>query len=288
MKKRRMKPIAFIKKYGRIMIGGAIILAVLIMGIFAPLMVQWFTPLPADYDPNLTFAYEKLKAPGVDGYIWGTDQWGRDIFAQVCYGARVAVGIPVGVQIMTIIIGTIVGLICGYYPKADAVLSRLMEAINAIPMFVMALLFCEIFGRGIFSFIMALSLSGFIGVARLIRGRVLSIRKEEYIECEKVMGASDLRTLFHHVLPACSNTLLVRFSTGLSGTLLSMVGLAFMSVGLSTSIPNWGVSVNLGRVMFLLQPHQVMIPAAFIVVTTFGFSMLGDGMRNVIGSGRSN
>jgi len=168
------------------------------------------------------------------------------------------------------------------------VLSRIMEALNAIPMFVMALLFCEIFGRGVFSFVMSLALSGFIGVARLIRGRVLSIRKEEYIECEKVMGASDLRTLFYHVLPACSNTLLVRFSTGLAGTLLSMVGLAFMSVGLTQSIPNWGVSVSLGRSMFLLQPHLVMIPAIFIIITTFGFSMLGDGMRNVIGSGRSN
>jgi ABC-type dipeptide/oligopeptide/nickel transport system permease subunit len=122
----------------------------------------------------------------------------------------------------------------------------------------------------------------------MIRGRVFSIREEEYIECEKVMGASDIRTLFYHVLPACSNTLLVRFSTGLAGTLLSMVGLAFMSVGMSTTIPNWGLEVSLGRAYFLLMPHLVMIPAIFIIVTTFGFSMLGDGMRNVIGSGRSN
>lgn len=278
--KKKMKPIAFLKKYGRIMIGGTIILAMILMGVFAPLIT--------DYDPYLTYSYEKYKTPGTDGYIWGTDAWGRDVWTQIAYGARVAIGIPVGVQIVTILIGTIVGLVCGYYPKADAVLSRLMEAINAIPMFVMALLFCEIFGKSVFSFIIALALSSFIGVARLVRGRVLSIRKEEYIECEKVMGASDLRTLFFHVLPACSNTLLVRFSTGLSGTLLSMVGLAFMSVGLDTTIPNWGVSVNLGRTMFLLQPHLVLIPAAFIIVTTFGFSMLGDGMRNVIGSGRSN
>ena len=278
--KKKMKPIAFIKKYGRIMIGGGILLVILLMGIFAPLL--------SDYDPYITEPYEKFKAIGEDGYVWGTDSWGRDVWTQICYGARVAIGIPVAVQIVTIIIGTVVGLVCGYYPKADMVLSRLMEAINAIPMFVMALLFCEIFGRSVFSFVMSLALSGFIGVARLIRARVLSIRKEEYIECEKVMGASDLRTLFHHVLPACSNTLLVRFSTGLAGTLLSMVGLAFMSVGLTTSIPNWGVSISLGRSMFLLLPHLVMIPAAFIIVTTFGFSMLGDGMRNVIGSGRSN
>jgi len=278
--KKKMKPLAFIKKYGRIMIGGGILLAMLLMGVFAPLITE--------YDPNLTTPYEKYKGIGEDGYVWGTDSWGRDVWTQIAYGARVAIGIPVAVQIVTILIGTVVGLICGYYPKADAVLSRIMEALNAIPMFVMALLFCEIFGRGVFSFVMSLALSGFIGVARLIRGRVLSIRKEEYIECEKVMGASDLRTLFYHVLPACSNTLLVRFSTGLAGTLLSMVGLAFMSVGLTQSIPNWGVSVSLGRSMFLLQPHLVMIPAIFIIITTFGFSMLGDGMRNVIGSGRSN
>lgn len=282
MKKKRMKPLAFIKKYGRIMIGGAIVLTMLLMGILAPLIVG------PDVNPYESYPYEKMKMPGEDGYIWGTDIWGRDMFAQICYGARVAIGIPFAVQAVTLIIGTLVGLICGYYPKADMIISRLMEALNAIPMFVIALLFCEIFGRSVVSFIISLALSRFIDVARMIRGRVLSIRQEEYIECEKVMGASDLRTLFCHVLPACSNTLLLRFSTGLAGVLLSMVGLAFMSVGLYSYIPNWGLQVSIGRGMFVLMPHLVLIPSIFIVITTFGFSMLGEGMRSVIGSGRSN
>ena len=282
MKKKRMKPLAFIKKYGRIMIGGGIILVMLAMGIFAPLIVG------SEINPYESYPYEKMKMPGEDGYVWGTDIWGRDMFAQICYGARVAIGIPFAVQAVTLIIGTLVGLVCGYYPKADMIISRLMEALNAIPMFVIALLFCNIFGRSTFNFIISLALSRFIDVARMIRGRVLSIRQEEYIECEKVMGASDLRTLFCHVLPACSNTLLLRFSTGLAGVLLSMVGLAFMSVGLYSHIPNWGLQVSIGRSMFVLMPHLVLIPSLFIVITTFGFSMLGEGMRSVIGSGRSN
>lgn len=278
--KKRMKPIAFLKKYGRILIGGGIVLTILILGLVAPLIT--------DYDPYIAYPYEKLKAIGQDGYIWGTDAWGRDIFTQIMYGCRLAIALPFATQAMTIVIGTVVGLICGYYKKADMIISRLMESLDAIPMFVMALLLCNIFGKTFFNLVLSLSLSGFVGVARLVRGRVLSIREEEYIECEKVMGASDLRTLFLHVLPACSNTLLVRFSTGLAGTLLSMVGLSFMSVGISTSIPNWGVCISIGRPFMMMMPHQVIFPAIFIFITTFGFSMLGDGMRNVIGSGRSN
>lgn len=278
--KKRMKPVAFLKKYGRILIGGGIVLTILILGLIAPLIT--------DYDPYMSYPYEKLKGIGQDGYIWGTDAWGRDIFTQIMYGCRLSIALPFATQAMTIVIGTVVGLICGYYKKADMIISRLMESLDAIPMFVMALLLCNIFGKTFFNLVLSLSLSGFVGVARLVRGRVLSIREEEYIECEKVMGASDLRTLFLHVLPACSNTLLVRFSTGLAGTLLSMVGLSFMSVGISTSIPNWGVCISIGRPFMMMLPHQVIFPAIFIFITTFGFSMLGDGMRNVIGSGRSN
>lgn len=278
--KKRMKPLAFVKKYGRIMIGGGILLAVLMLGLLAPLITE--------YDPNVTYPYEKLKAIGQDGYVWGTDAWGRDVWTQICYGARLALALPVVTQILTMLIGIVVGLICGYYRKADMVISRLMEVLDSIPMFMLALLLCNIFGRTFINMAVSLALSRFVGVARMVRGRVMSIRKEEFIESEKVMGASDVRTLFYHVLPACTNTLLVRFSTGLAGVLLSMVGLSFMSVGIRQSVPNWGVLISLGRTYFIMRPDYVLIPAVFIIVTTFGFSMLGDGMRNVIGSGRSN
>ena len=188
---------------------------------------------------------------------------------------------------MNVVIGTLIGLLCGYYPKVDAVLMRVMEAFNAIPTLVITLLICEALGRGVFNLMLGMALGGFIGVARLVRGRVLSVRKEEYIECEKVMGASGLRTMFLHVLPACSNTLLVRFSTGLAGSLLSMIGLAFLSVGVPQDIPTWGLMVAIGRGMALLKPHLVLYPTLAIAITTFGFAMLGDGMREVIGSGRS-
>lgn len=279
VKKKKMRPMAFVRKYGRIMLGGAILLVVLFMAVFAPLL----TPCDPYYcDPTI-----KWLDPGSEGHPLGTDNLGRDVWAWIVYGARLSLIIPIGVQIITIIIGTLIGLLCGYYPKVDAILMRVMEAFNAIPTLVITLLICEALGRGIFNLMLGMALGSFIGVARLIRGRVLSVRKEEYIECEKVMGAGGMRTLFRHVLPACGNTLLVRFSTGLAGSLLSMIGLAFLSVGVPQNIPTWGLMVALGRGMALVKPHLVLYPTIAIAITTFGFAMLGDGMREVIGSGRS-
>lgn len=277
--RKRMKPKAFIARYGRIIIGGTIILAVLFCAIFAPFLQH--------EDPDRVNPYAKNKRPGQDGYLLGTDSWGRDIYTQLLYGARVALIVPVGVQAMACLFGTILGMLCGYYKRLDSILSRIMEAFNAIPTLVLCLLICSILGNGTFQLMFSLAVDATIGVSRLIRGKVLSIRKEEYIECEKVMGASDLRTLFKHVLPACYNTLFVRFSTGLSGTLMGMVGMAFLSIGIDAAIPNWGVMVSLGKSNLLLMPWQCMYPAICIVVTTFAFCMLGDGMRNIVGSGRS-
>lgn len=277
--RRRMKPKAFIARYGRILIGGMILLAVLFCAIFAPLLQH--------EDPDRVNPYTKNLRPGTDGYVLGTDSWGRDIYTQLLYGARVALLVPVGVQLMACLFGTVLGMLCGYYKRLDSILSRIMEAFNAIPTLVLCLLICAVLGNGTFQLMFSLAVDATIGVSRLIRGKVLSIRQEEYIECEKVMGASDLRTLFKHVLPACYNTLFVRFSTGLSGTLMSMVGLAFMSIGIDAAIPNWGVMVSLGKQNLLLMPFQCLYPALCIVVTTFAFCMIGDGMRNIIGSGRS-
>lgn len=277
--KKRMKPAAFVKKYGRIIIGSSLLLVVLFLAIFAPLITS--------VDPSYVDAYAKLLPVGSEGHPLGTDPMGRDIWSWICYGARLSLIVPFGVQVMTIFLGTIVGLLCGYYPRADAILMRLMEALNAIPTIVLCLLIASVLGPGTINLMISLAASGFIGVARLVRGRVLSLRKEEFIECEKVLGASDLRTLFHHVLPACSNTLIVRFSTGLAGTLLSMVGMAFLSVGIDQNTPTWGLMVAVGRNLALLQPQLILIPTIAIAVTTFAFSMLGDGMREVIGSGRN-
>lgn len=277
--RRRMKPKAFIGRYGRIIIGGAILLAVLFCAIFAPLLQH--------EDPNRVNPYAKNILPGVKGYVFGTDAWGRDIYTQLLYGARVALIVPIGVQAMACVFGTILGMICGYYKRLDSIISRILEAFNAIPTLVLCLLICSVLGNGTFQLMFALAVDATIGVTRLIRGKVLSIRKEEYIECEKVMGASDLRTLFKHVLPACYNTLFVRFSTGLSGTLMGMVGMAFLSIGIDAAIPNWGVMVSLGKQNLLLLPYQCLYPAVCIIITTFAFCMIGDGMRNIIGSGRS-
>ena len=273
-KKPRMKFSAFLKKYGRVMIGGAIIATVLFCTIFAPFITK--------YDPEAVGDVEEFKQPPSDEHWLGTDLYGRDMWARICYGGRTTLLVSVGAQSVLIVCGTLLGLLCGYYSRVEKYLMRFLEACATIPSLLFTMLMISVFGSGIWQMIVAMSLFGIPGLARMIRNQVLSLREKEYIESEKAMGASDLRTVIVHILPACASYLLVRFSNGLSGMILSMTSLSFLGVGLDPTIANWGGLVNEGQKIMFAVPHVVLVPTAVISLTVFGYVMLGDGLRDLL------
>ncbi len=272
-KKPRIKTKAFFRNYGRLLIGGIIIAAVLLCSICAPLLTQW--------DPEAANPSISKQTPSSE-HILGTDYLGRDLWARILYGSRTTLLVSIGSQVLMIIVGTILGLLCGYYNKVEKFLMRILDAASTIPNLLLCMMMISVFGSGVPQMMIALAIQRVPSHARMIRNQVLSLREKEYIESAKAMGASDLRTIFVHILPACSSYLLVRFSNGLSGMIMSMTALAYLGVGLDPVVANWGGIVQEGQEFLFTVPHLVMYPAAAICLTVFGFAMLGDGLRDLL------
>lgn len=273
MKTKRIKPLRFLQKYGRLIIGGAIIAIVLFGAIFAPLLT--------DYDPEKNDLLHQKEEPSVE-HILGTDRYGRDMMTRILYGSRTTLIVALGVQVLVTVAGTVLGLLCGYYSKVEKFLMRILDAFSTVPNLLLCLMMVSIFGAGTINLIVAMSIGAIPGTARMIRNQVLSLREKEYIESEKAMGASDLRTMILHILPACSSYLIVRFSSGLAGSVLSMTSLSYLGLGLSPLIPSWGGMVYEGQSFMWGTPHLVLYPALAICITVFGFSLLGDGVRDLL------
>lgn len=271
--KKRMKPARFIKKYGRLILGAAIITVVLVCAMFAS-VITTFDPM----ELNLPEA----KQTANEIHILGTDYFGRDIFSRICYGASTTIIVAVGAQLLATSVGTVLGLLCGYYTRLEKYLMRILDAFSTIPTLLLCLMMVSIVGAGIPNLIVAMSIGSIPGCARLVRNQVLSLREKEYIESEKAMGASDLRTIFLHILPACTSFLVVRFTSGLAGSVMSMTSLSYLGLGLDPTIPSWGGMINESQGMFLVYPHMVFAPSVAICITVLGFSLFGDGLRDLL------
>lgn len=266
------KLLVFTKNNGRIIIGGTLIFIVLMMGIMAPLLTE--------FDPSTTNGYKTMLAAGEEGHLLGTDYLGRDIWARILYGARTSIILAVAVQIVTIAVGCILGLICGYYPKVDLFLMRALEAINALPTILLVYVLVMIMGNGYTSLVFAMVVGSMTGIARYIRAQVMSLRQKEFVERELVIGAGTIRTMILHVLPHCSSYLLVRFGSGLGANIMSLATLSFLGVGLPGGAPSWGADIAKAQSSLLAYPDKVFYPMIAIAITVYGFSMLADGLRD--------
>lgn len=263
----------FVKNNGRVVIGGFLILVITLMAVCAPLLT--------DQDPNFTDAYNDYQPPSAEHPL-GTDSLGRDVWSRIVYGARTSLGVAVGVQLATIVLGVILGLLCGFYPKVDMVVMRILEAISSIPTILLIFVLSFALGENFWSLMAAMVIEGITGIARHVRLQVMSLRQKEFVEREVAMGAGTMRIMFRHVLPQCSSYLLVSFGSGLAGKVLSMATMSFLGVGLSASIPNWGSDIAREQGNILSHSFTVFVPMVAIAITAFGFSMLGDGLRDLL------
>lgn len=262
----------FAKHNMRIIIGGTLVLFVIVMGLCAPLLT--------DFDPLATNGYERNLSAGEAGHLLGTDDQGRDLWARILYGARTSVAIAFTVQLTTIVLGSLLGLVCGYFPKVDIVLMRILEAIASLPTILMVYVLVMIMGSGYVSLISAMAIGSMPSTARYVRAQVLSLRQKEFVEREIAIGAPTFRTMILHILPHCSSYLLVRFGAGLGGSIISLATLSFLGVGLPGGSPTWGSDISAAQGKFLVYPDKVFYPMIAIAIAVFGFSMLGDGLRD--------
>ena len=273
MEKRKLKTGAFIRRYLRVMVAGFVLFCIAMVAIFAPLI--------ATHDPYEVNVRNMNIRPCAE-HLFGTDMYGRDIFSRVIWGTRVSLGISLAVTTLSILIGTCLGLLVGYYKWADRTIMRFLEGFSAMPGILLSITIITVLGNGAGKLIFAMVLVRLTGITRLVRQQVLSIKEKEHVECAKASGASNLRIMFKYILPLCSSPLIIRFTSGLGGAILSQASLAFLGVGMDPRIPSWGGIINEGRAMVMAFPYQCLFPGLAIMITTLAFSIFGDGLRDIL------
>lgn len=271
--KERIRPIVFIKRYGRIIVGGTVLLILIFLAIFAPML----TP----YDPVQISFFETKIAPCAE-HPMGTDSFGRDIQAWVLYGARISLVVGFGVAAVSTVFGIVLGLLMGYYKRLDMILMRILEGISAFPSMLLAMTFAAVFGTGVDRVILAIALVSTPNVAKIVRSQVLSIKESEHIESSRAMGSPDIRIIFRDILPLCVSPLIIRFTASMASSILTEASLSFLGVGISPTIPSWGNSLSTSKTYVITHPYMVIYPGLAIVVTVLSISIMGDGLRDIL------
>ena len=269
----KMKPSVFIRKYGRILLGGGILALIILTTIAAPLI----TP----YEPTATNGAEGLQFPGAAHWM-GTDRFGRDVFSWVLYGARISLLVGVAVAVVSAAAGIVLGLLMGYYRTVDKIVMRILEGLSAFPDMLLALTLASIFGNGVDKVILALSIVGTPSVARIVRSQVLSIKESEHVESALAMGATDLRIMFRYILPLCVSPLIIRFTTTMASAILTEASLSFLGVGVDPTMPTWGGILSTAKDFVITHPYMAIYPGLAILVTVLSISILGDGLRDLL------
>lgn len=272
-KKKRRKPAAFLRRYGRVLIGGTLVAIVVFIAIFAPMLTK--------YDPNAVDMSIAKQAPNAEHWF-GTDIYGRDLYSRTIYGSQITLSVGLLVQLVTIVVGSISGLLCGYYRKVDNVLSRVMEGLAAMPGMLLTLVMASVLGPGMIQVVIALVIGRLPSMTRMMRAQVLSLKEKEFVESAKAMGSPNLRTIFLHILPHTSSYLLIRFTTGISSCMLGLASLAFLGVGLDPSIPNWGSIISDGQTLLFVYPYMILYPGIALCITVLGFNLMGEGLRDIL------
>ena len=230
-----MKPSVFLRKYGRILLGGGVLALIVLATLAAPLI----TP----YQPTAVSPAEGMQFPSAVHWM-GTDRFGRDIFSWVLYGARISLLVGVAVAAVSTAAGIVLGLLMGYYRAVDRIVMRILEGLSAFPDMLLALTLACIFGNGVDKVILALSIVGTPSVARIVRSQVLSIKESEHVESARAMGATDLRIMFRYILPLCVSPLIIRFTTTMASAILTEASLSFLGVGVDPTMPTWGAILS--------------------------------------------
>ena len=269
----KMRPAVFLRKYGRILLGGGVLALIILTTLAAPLI----TP----YDPASVSPAEGLQFPN-PVHLMGTDRFGRDVFAWVLYGARVSLLVGVAVAAVSTVAGIVLGLLMGYYRTVDKIVMRILEGLSAFPDMLLALTLASIFGSGVEKVVLALSIVGTPSVARIVRSQVLSIKEREHVESALAMGATDRRIMFRYILPLCVSPLIIRFTTTMASAILTEASLSFLGVGVDTDTATWGGILSVAKDFVITHPYQAIYPGLAIVVTVLSISILGDGLRDLL------
>lgn len=263
-----------LRKNRAAMVGLVIIAVVIFVGVMPGVV--------APHDPFEQHRDSFRTAPGVNGYLLGTDELGRDILSRLCYGAGISLRVGVVGAAVAVTIGVIMGALAGFFLGwTDWILSRVTDTFFAFPSLLLAIGILAVFEKpSEYVLFAALGLVGWPGIARIVRGEVLSLREREYVTAARAIGQGRLVILVKHVLPNALGPIIVVGTLLIAGNILAEAGLSFLGIGLPQPAPSWGRMLVDSKELWIDKPWMSVFPGLAIVFTLLGFNLLGDGLRD--------
>jgi len=267
-------PIGRLADHRLALAGGILILMVSLMAVLAPHV--------APHDPRQTDMDQSLTAPNRT-FPLGTNKLGRCVLSQMIYGARVTLGVGMGVVLVSALVGMILGVVSGYYGgMVDEVIMRLVDVMFALPGILPALIIAGLLGPGIFNLMLALTITAWAGYARIVRSSVLTIKPLPFVESAKALGASHLYIMRVHIIPNCLAPVIVLATFGVARTILAVSALSFLGLGCQTPNFDWGAMLKESLLYMRTAPHLLVCPGLAIMLLVLAFNFLGDGLRDLM------
>ncbi|QHW33634.1 ABC transporter permease [Paenibacillus rhizovicinus] len=254
-------------------------LGVMILFVLASLTAPWIAP----YSPSrIDMMFPNLPA-GSGNHLLGTDELGRDIFSRLLYSSQVSLFVGFSVAFASVLIGTLIGAVSGYFGGwIDSCFMRLVDVMNAVPLLFLNILVLAIFGSKFYYMILVLTLTGWMSVARLVRGAFLQLREMQYVEAAKAIGVSDFGIIFRHLLRNASAPIIVNATLMVGGAILGESALSYLGLGIQIPQTSWGLMLSNAQEFMLVDPLQAVYPGLCILIVVLAVNFIGDGLRDVL------
>jgi peptide/nickel transport system permease protein len=238
-------------------------------------------PLVVPADPYATALEARLALPDT-GHPFGRDALGRDVLARVLYGARISLVVGTAAVGLSLLVGLAIGIVAGWHGgRVDEAVARLIDVVLAFPGLLLAIALAAALGPSVRNVIMALTVLGWTGYARLARAEVAALRRREFVQAAEALGAGPRRIVVRHVLPLAAPALVVQATFGLAGAIVADASLSFLGLGAPPPLPSWGAMIDEGRPFLLVAPHLVLFPGLALTATVLALQLLGDGLRDL-------
>jgi peptide/nickel transport system permease protein len=269
----RGRVMGFIHRHPTITIGGVLVGLMILIAIFAPYL--------GTKDPTALAPARRTREPSAL-YWFGTDMLGRDVYSRVLYGTRVSLLVGFSVAILASAVGTFIGLVSGFVRKLDAVIMRCMDGLMSIPPILLAIALMALTRASVQNVIVAIAVAEFPRVSRLVRGVVLSLREQPYVEAAIASGTRVPVIIWKHILPNTLAPLMVQATFICASAMITEATLSFIGAGTPPIIPSWGNIMAEGRALWQVKPYIVFFPAIFLSITVLAVNLLGDGLRDAL------
>ena len=258
----------------RLIVGGILSVVIIFTAVLSPIILS-----------NQIYALdlESRLSPSSSEHILGCDDFGRDIFFRILLGSRISLTVGLFSQLFALSIGTVLGLLSGFYGKiTDTIIMRIMDIFFSFPSLLLAIALMTIFGSGLGNIIIAIGFVYTPAFARLVRGSVLSVKEKEYIESARAQGMKDWRIITKHILPNVIGPIIIFATMGIGDAILTEAGLSFLGLGIAPPNPSWGGMLSNGKNFISTMPNEVIFSGLAIVLTVLAFNTLGDGIRDFL------